>query len=76
MKPTILDKTKAELSQEISPSFRAKQIFQWLYTQYVDDFDAMKNLPQTMRHMLCNRYDLMPLTLLKKEHSSDGTIKY
>jgi len=76
VKPTILDKTKAELSQEISPSFRAKQIFQWLYTQYVDDFDAMKNLPQTMRHMLCNRYDLMPLTLLKKEHSSDGTIKY
>ena len=76
MKPTILDCTKAELCAAITPSFRAKQIFQWIYSQYVDDFDAMKNLPQTMRTTLQERYDIMPLHILNKEVSSDGTIKY
>ncbi len=76
MKPTILDCTKTELSRTIAPSFRAKQIFQWIYTQYVDDFDAMKNLPQAMRATLHETYDIMPLRILNKEISSDGTIKY
>ncbi len=76
MKPTILDCTKEELSHVIAPPFRAKQIFKWLYAQYVDDFDAMKNLPQVMRHALSEAYVIMPLHILNKEISRDGTIKY
>ncbi len=76
MKPTILDCTKEELSRAITPSFRAKQIFKWVYAQYVDDFNAMNNLPQSLRHTLSERYAIMPLRILKKEISRDGTIKY
>ena len=76
MKPTILDYTKEELSQIIKPSFRAKQIFGWLYTQYADSFEEMKNLPKAMREELHQKFNITPLKILKKEESSDGTIKY
>ncbi len=76
MKPTILDMTKTELSQRITPPFRAKQIFQWIYARYVDDFHAMKNIPQSLRDTLSAEYDIMPLHILNKEVSRDGTIKY
>ncbi|MEA2110746.1 MAG: 23S rRNA (adenine(2503)-C(2))-methyltransferase RlmN [Campylobacterota bacterium] len=76
MKPTILDYTKEELAQAIKPSFRAKQIFGWLYAQYANSFEEMKNLPKVMREDLHVKYNITPLSILKKEESSDGTIKY
>jgi 23S rRNA (adenine2503-C2)-methyltransferase len=76
MKPTNLDYTKEELASLIKPSFRAKQIFGWLYNQYANSFDEMKNLPQAMRDDLHVNYTITPLSILKKEISSDGTIKY
>ena len=33
----------------IKPSFRAKQIYNWIYHQYATGFDEMKNLPKDMR---------------------------
>lgn len=76
IKPSLLDLTKAELSAVITPSFRAKQIFNWMYTQYVEDFDAMQNIPKSMRQMLSERFVINPLRMVQKEQSSDGTIKY
>jgi 23S rRNA (adenine2503-C2)-methyltransferase len=76
MKPCILDFTKEELALHVKPAFRAKQIFGWVYHQYADSFDAMQNLPKAMREELAQNYTIMPLKILKKEHSSDGTIKY
>jgi len=76
MKPTILDFTKDELSTLVKPAFRAKQIFGWLYTQYADSFEEMKNLPKAMREELHQKFNITPLKILKKEESSDGTIKY
>ena len=76
MKPTILDYTKEELQGIIKPAFRAKQIFGWIYHQYVDSFDAMQNIPKALREELNNNYTLMPLRILRKEKAEDGTIKY
>ncbi len=76
MKPTILDYTKEELQGIIKPAFRAKQIFGWIYHQYVDSFDAMQNIPKALREELNNNYTLMPLRILRKEEAEDGTIKY
>jgi len=76
MKKLLLDYTKEELSQIIKPSFRAKQIFNWIYAKYADDFEVMQNLPKTMRQELEEKYVINPLKILKKEESSDGTIKY
>jgi 23S rRNA (adenine2503-C2)-methyltransferase len=76
MKPSILDFTQAELSQEIKPAFRAKQIFGWIYHNYVENFEEMQNLPKTLREELKRDYVINPLTIVKKEKAQDGTVKY
>ncbi len=76
MKKNILDFTKDELAKEIKPSFRAKQIYQWIYKKYVNSFEDMKNLPKDMREKLEEEYDLQPLKTVKVETSSDGSKKY
>ena len=76
MKPTILDLTLDELSQAVKPAFRAKQIYGWIYHNYAKSFSQMQNLPKTLRETLDASYLLNPLTILNKEISADGTIKY
>jgi len=74
--PAIQDYTRAELAQRIKPAFRAKQIYSWLYHKYVNDFDAMKNLPQALKVELTSTYRINPLKIVRKEQSRDGSIKY
>ena len=48
------------------PVYRVKQLQKWLYRELVEDFDAMSNLPQSLRARLAQetagsshgRYDL------------------
>ena len=76
MKETILDLTKEELTEIVKPSFRAKQIYNWIYHKYVDDFDEMLNLSKEMRTELKKNYMINPLKIVRKEISSDESIKY
>ena len=76
MKDCILNYTLEELKKEVKPSFRAKQIYNWLYVKQVDSFDQMKNLPKDLKNSLDERFSLNPLKIVNKELSSDGTIKY
>jgi len=73
---TILDLTKEELSQIVKPSFRAKQIYHWLYQKYADSFDDMKNIPKDLKEKLSKEYIVNPLELVKVEVSSDESKKY
>ena len=75
-KKCILDYTKSELSAIMKPSFRAKQVWGWIYHQYAQNFDLMVNLPKTLREELSEKFDILPLRIVRKELSSDGTIKY
>ncbi len=72
----ILDYTKDELSSMIKPSFRAKQIYDWIYKKYVDSFHEMKNLPKELLEDLDNKYHLEPLKIATIEESKDGSKKY
>ena len=72
----IQNYTKKELSEIIKPSFRAKQIYNWIYAKYAESFEEMQNLPKAMRQELDEKYVINPLKIIKKEESSDGTIKY
>lgn len=64
------------LSKELSPSFRAKQVYNWLYKKYATAYDDMNNLPKDLRQILKANYSLGPMKIIKKEKSKDGTIKY
>ncbi len=72
----ILDYTKEELSSIIKPSFRAKQIYEWIYKKYVDSFQEMKNLPKDLIEELNDKYHLEPLKIATIEESRDGSKKY
>lgn len=76
IKPSLYDYTLKELQSLIKPSFRAKQIYGWMYHHYVSDFAEMKNIPKALQEELTEKYKINPLQIIKKELSSDGTIKY
>ncbi len=76
MKKSIYSLTKEELGDEIKPSFRAKQIFGWLYDKNVESFEEMKNIPKALKIQLVEKYDLSPLQIAKVETSRDGSSKY
>jgi adenine C2-methylase RlmN of 23S rRNA A2503 and tRNA A37 len=69
MKKIIQDLTKEELATLIKPSFRAKQIYNWIYHKYADSFEEMKNLPKEMREKLDEEYTLAPLKTLTVQDS-------
>jgi 23S rRNA (adenine2503-C2)-methyltransferase len=75
-KKIIQDLTKEELGELIKPSFRAKQIYNWMYHKYATSFDEMKNLPKEMREKLNEEYTVAPLKQLTVQDSIDGSRKY
>ena len=76
LKPSLLDFTQKELIENIKPSFRAKQIMGWLYHNYANNYEDMKNIPKALKEELKQKYLVSPMKIIKKELSSDGTIKY
>lgn len=77
---TIYDYSLAELESLLSEkgqkAYRAKQLYSWLYRKRVNSFDEMSDLPHELLEQLKQEYQLMPLTLLEKQVSKDGTAKY
>jgi len=76
MKPSLYDFTQKELTALVKPSFRAKQIYGWIYHQYAQDFEEMKNIPKNLKEELSQKYVINPMKIVRKEESTDGTIKY
>ena len=76
LKSSLMDYTQKELKELIKPSFRVKQIYGWLYHNYASSYDDMKNIPKSLKEELAQKYLVNPLKIIRKEESSDGTIKY
>ncbi len=57
------------------PSYRAGQIWTWLYGQRVTDWAEMKNLPVSLRETLAGQFDLVSVLNRKVEGSPNGTRK-
>ena len=57
------------------PSFRAKQLYEWLYLHHVGSYDEMTNLPQTLRVQLSADYPLFTPAVIDSQTSQDGTAK-
>jgi 23S rRNA (adenine2503-C2)-methyltransferase len=76
VKENILDLTLEELSNEVTPKFRAKQIFGWIYKKYASNFELMSDLPKELRVSLGEKFDLLILNIKTCQVSADGTEKY
>lgn len=71
-----MEELKEELKEMGEKTFRAEQIFKWLYEEKVQSFDEMTNLSLPLREKLKNNYTMCNFNILKKQESKDGTIKY
>ena len=71
-----LNELKEELIKIGEKPFRAEQIFKWLYQEKVKSFDDMTNLSLELREKLKQNYTMCNFKILRKQESTDGTIKY
>jgi 23S rRNA (adenine2503-C2)-methyltransferase len=67
---------EAELSERGHESFRARQLFAWIYRRGVTDIDAMTDLPRELRATLGSAFTLTTPAIVNRERSSDGTEKF
>ena len=76
IKNFTLEEFKKELENISEPSYRAEQIFSWIYKKGVSDFNAMNNLPKPFRDKLSQSYLAGEIKLLKHLKSVDHTEKF
>ncbi len=57
-------------------TFRAKQVFEWIYKKNVFSFDDMRNLSSDFRDRIKKNFILSSFLSFKKQTSEDGTIKF
>lgn len=58
------------------PTYRTRQLIEWLYVKHVDTFDEMTNLPKTTREQLQENFILPVSTIASTLRSTDATRKY
>lgn len=80
MKPNIKDLTlrefEATLTERKEPSYRARQIWQWLFQKRAASFSEMTNLPAALRAGLAEDFTISRPAVLRQAVSTDGTRKF
>lgn len=59
-----------------APSFRAKQVEEWIWKHHAASFDEMSNLPTALRAQLAKRFRLGGADEVTRQTSQDGSRKY
>ena len=75
----IRDQTVEELAEYLKsnnfPSFRAKQIMDWLWKKNVGSFEEMKNIGKNLQEFLNSNFIIDKVSLKDQQISKDKTIK-
>jgi len=80
LKPAIHAQTRDELRACLAawgqPAYRAGQVLEWLYARRATTWEAMTNLPKTLRAQLEATFALQPPALLAVQGAPDATTKF
>lgn len=77
IKSMTLEELQILLGELGEPTFRAKQIFDWLHHKRVDDYESMTNLSKGLRKKLEDKTKIGKAQQVQKLVSqTDGTMKY
>ena len=71
-----LEDLKQEINKIGEKTYRAEQIFKWLFQEKVQSFDEMTNISLDLREKLKQNYEICNYKIIKKLESKDGTKKY
>ena len=55
--------------------FRAKQVYDWLWSKNLHSIDEMTNLSKELRQKISQEYIINPISVDRLQRSADGTIK-
>jgi len=67
---------EAALAERGHESFRARQLFAWMYRRGVTEVEAMTDLSRELRATLTASFKLTTPEIIGRERSSDGTEKF
>jgi 23S rRNA (adenine2503-C2)-methyltransferase len=76
IKSLTADELQAQFQTWGQPSYRVTQLLEWLYVHRATDWEAMTNLPGTLRDHLRSAYAFQSLELLRTQGSRDTTQKF
>ena len=77
IKSLTLSELTAQMTDMGQPSFRAKQLYQWMHEKLASDYDEMTNLPKSLRDQCRERFWYCSLSIVDMQESKfDGTRKY
>jgi 23S rRNA (adenine2503-C2)-methyltransferase len=80
VRPNIKDLSLHELEKRLvelnQPSYRAKQIWQWLFQKRAASFAEMTNLSASLRARLSEEFSISRLEIVRRAESRDGTVKF
>ena len=62
-------------TQKGDKSFRAKQVYEWLWQKSARSFEEMTNLPKSTRELLKEHFTIHAVTISSSQVSKDRTIK-
>jgi len=78
--PDIKSLTREELEVQFKswgePAYRVAQLLDWLYVRRAANWDAMTNLPKTLREKLRAQFSFSTLELARKQGAEDTTQKF
>lgn len=66
----------ARLGPALSPSYRGRQVFEWIHRRLAFGFDQMSNLPQAAREALKRSAAVLTLGGGETRRAADGTVKF
>lgn len=70
-----LDEIKSFFEKEGDKSFRAKQVYEWLWQKSARSFEEMTNLTKATRELLNENFTINAVTISESQTSKDRTIK-
>jgi 23S rRNA (adenine2503-C2)-methyltransferase len=76
IKSLSLDELNAHFATHDEPSYRAKQVSDWLYQKRVASFDEMTDLPAATRRRLSEEFAFVRPEMVRVLGSKDTTLKY
>jgi 23S rRNA (adenine2503-C2)-methyltransferase len=76
IKSFLRDELAAQFQTWNEPAYRVDQLLNWLYGRKVTSWDAMSNLPKSLREKLAQTYSLNSHRLARAQGARDTTQKF
>ena len=76
IKSLTRDELAARFTEQGEPAYRVDQVLSWIYQRRAGSWNAMTNLPKSLREKLAAEFSIAVLELVRKQGARDTTQKF